>query len=58
MLEYVSTQEKKINPQCFAEEGALIPLVVDLVHLTLNGLHYYDYGPYVPTHYLSRGGIF
>jgi len=26
---------------------------VDLVHLTLNGLHYYHYGPSVPHHYLS-----
>jgi hypothetical protein len=27
---------------------------VDLVHLTLNDLHYYHYGPSGPPHYLSR----
>jgi hypothetical protein len=26
---------------------------VDLVHLTLNDLHYYHYGPSGPPHYLS-----
>jgi hypothetical protein len=26
---------------------------VDLVHLTLNDLHYYNYGPSRPPHYLS-----
>jgi hypothetical protein len=26
---------------------------VDLVHLTLNELHYYHYGPSRPLHYLS-----
>ena len=27
--------------------------IVDLVHLTLNDLHYYHYGPSEPPYYLS-----